>query len=268
MPLAPLPGVDLHYEVSNQDTQLPWLTLAHSLAADHTMWDAQVEALAGRFRILRYDLRGHGQSSAPPAPWIFADLVNDVLALWDHLGIARSHFVGLSIGSMIGQYLALAAPQQIERLVLCSTTSGKGANPEAVAKLWEQRIAQVEAGGMAAVVEATLGRWFTEPYALDFPDEVARIGRTIAATPVAGYAACGRLIASLDTTARLPDIQLPTMVLVGDEDAGTTPAMAEAIAAAIPGSRLEVLPQASHLLNIEQAELFNALLDAFLSPIG
>ena len=264
MPALALNGYSLHYEISGDG---PWLTLSHALAADHKMWDAQVTALSGQFRILRYDLRGHGLSSVPPSPWTFADLVNDVLALWDHLGIERSHFVGLSLGGMIGQYLALAAPERIDRLVLCSTSSGKGANPEAVAKLWEQRIAQVEAGGMASVVEATLNRWFTEPYHLDFPAEVARIGGLIAATPVAGYAACGRLIANLDTTDRLPKITLPTMVLAGDEDVGTTPAMAEAIAAAIPGSRFEVLPQASHLINIEQEELFNALLSAFLAPL-
>ncbi|GAB2180858.1 3-oxoadipate enol-lactonase [Denitratisoma sp. agr-D3] len=266
MPIAQLPGVDLHYEVSSQDAPLPWLTLAHSLAADHTMWDTQVEALAGQFRILRYDLRGHGRSSVPPSPWTFADLVHDVLALWDHLGIARSHFVGLSIGGMIGQYLALDAPQRLDRLVLCSTSSGYGGNREAVAKLWEQRIAQASSAGLDAMVDGTLGRWFTEPYRLEAKEEMARIGGLIAATPVAGYAACGRLVASLDTTDRLPAIATPTLVLVGDEDAGTPPAMAEAIAAAIPGSRLEVLPQASHLLNIEQAELFNALLDAFLAP--
>jgi len=265
MPIAHLDGSDLHYQIAGDSG--PWLTLSHSLACDLSQWDAQVEALSGQFRILRYDHRGHGQSSVPStatAPYTFAQFTGDVVALWDHLGIERSHFVGLSVGGMIGQYLALEYPQRLDRLVLCSTSSGYGNNREAVAKLWEQRIAQASSSGMGAMMEGTLGRWFTEPYRLEAKEEIARIGALIAATSLAGYAACGRMIATMDTTARLPAIATPTMVLVGDEDPGTPPAMAETIAAAIPGARLEVLPQASHLLNIEQAELFNALLMAFL----
>ena len=263
--LTTLNGTELAYVVEGRPNA-PWLTLSHSLASDLTMWDAQVAALAQDFRILRYDHRGHGQSRVPVTGGgcTFAQLTADVVALWDHLGIARSHFVGLSMGGMIGQYLALDYPQRLDKLVLCSTSSGYGGNRDAVAKLWEQRIAQASQEGMQAMVEGTLGRWFTEPYRLEARDEMARIGNLIAATPLAGYAACGRMIATMDTAARLPAITTPTLVLVGDEDAGTPPAMAEAIAAAIPGSRLEVLPQASHLLNIEQAELFNALLMAFL----
>ena len=130
--------------------------------------------------------------------------------------------------------------------------------------LWEQRIAQVEAGGMRSMVEGTLGRWFTEPYRCERGDVMARIGALIAATPVAGYAACGRLIPTLDMTPQLPRIVAPTLVLVGEEDPGTVPAMAATIARGIPGARLELIPRASHLLNIEQADLFNELLLAFL----
>ncbi|HEY6897083.1 MAG TPA: 3-oxoadipate enol-lactonase [Rhodocyclaceae bacterium] len=257
-------GLDFRCDIQGSG---PWLTLAHSLAADLSMWDAQMEALTPHFTVLRYDLRGHGGSSVPPAPYSFEMLVADQLALWDALSIARSHFLGLSMGGMLGQHLALGAPQRIERLVLASTSSGKGVNPEALAKLWEQRLAQVAAEGMQAMVEPTLGRWFTEPFRYTEPEVMAQIGAAIAATPPAGYAACGRMIPSMDTDGSLPQIVLPTLVLVGEEDAGTPPAMAESIAARIPGARLEVLPQASHLANVEQADLFNALLLAFLGVV-
>lgn len=253
-------GIDIRYDIQGSG---PWITFAHSLASDLSMWDDQVAALSREFTVLRYDARGHGGSGVPPGPYRFADMVADVVGLLDTLGVARTHFVGLSMGGMIGQYLALVAPQRVDRLVLSSTASGHD-NPDAVAKLWEQRIAQVEAGGMRSMVEGTLGRWFTEPYRCERGDVMARIGALIAATPVAGYAACGRLIPTLDMTPQLPRIVAPTLVLVGEEDPGTVPAMAATIARGIPGARLELIPRASHLLNIEQADLFNELLLAFL----
>lgn len=254
-------GVDIGYEIQGSG---PWITFAHSLACDRHQWDEQAAALAADFTVLRYDLRGHGGSSTPPGPWTFADLVADVIALWDGLDIARSHFVGLSIGGMIGQHLALDHADRIDRLVLCSTTSSYGTNRESVARLWEQRIAQANAKGMESMVEATLGRWFTEPYLCEEPDVMARIAAAIRATPVAGYAACGRLVPAMETTARLGEIRVPTLVIGGEEDGGTTPEMMNALAGGIPGARLEILPQASHLVNVEQAQLFNALLMAFL----
>ncbi len=251
-------GIDIRYEVRGNG---PWLTLSHSLACDLTMWDAQVEALSSYFKVLRYDTRGHGGSSAPAGPYAFSDAVADLLGLLDALGIERTHFAGLSMGGMIGQHFALMAPERLDRLVLSSThCRSQPAAREAVA----QRIALAETQGMAALVEPTLERWFTEPWRHEQTKELARIGRLIAATPVAGYAACSRMVATMDTLDRLPEIRARTLVVVGDEDAGTTPAMAATIAGAIPGARLEVLPQASHLLNIEQAQLFGMLLVQFL----
>ena len=254
-------NIQICYDVQGSG---PWITFAHSLACDLHQWDEQAAALAGDFTVLRYDLRGHGRSGTPPAPWTFADLVADLLALWNALGIERSHFVGLSLGGMIGQHLALDHSERLDRLVLCSTTSSYGSNRASVARLWEQRIAQVNDKGMDSVVDATLCRWFTEPYRCEEPDVMARISSAILATPVAGYAASGRLVSAMDTTARLGEIRLPTLVIGGEEDGGTTPAMMTALAGGISGARLEILPQASHLVNVEQAQLFNALLMAFL----
>lgn len=256
-------GIDIRYEIQG-DGRRPWLTLCHSLACDLGMWDDQMNALGSRYTVLRYDIRGHGGSGAPDMPYSFDMMVADLMGLLDGLGVERTHFCGLSLGGMIGQHFALAAPQRLDRLVLCSTSSGYG-DGSGIAKLWEQRIAQARAEGMEAMVEGTLGRWFTEPYRFENAAVMERIATLIRNTPLAGYAGCGRMVASLNTTEALCAIQAPTMVLVGEEDAGTPPAMAEVIARGIPGARLEVLPQASHLCNVEQAELFNELLLAFLN---
>jgi 3-oxoadipate enol-lactonase len=162
---------------------------------------------------------------------------------------------------MIGQALALAAPQRLEKLVLADTTSRYP--PEAQA-LWPERIRQIEAGGLEPLVGPTLERWFTAPYRAAHPELVAHIGTLIRNTPVAGYIGCCHAIAALDFTERLKALNLPTLVLVGDQDVGTPPAMARELAAAIPDAQLEIIPGAAHLSNIEQADAFNRQLLAFL----
>lgn len=252
--------IAIRYRIEGTAGQ-PWLTLCHPLACDLSVWDAQAAALAPHFRVLRYDLRGHGGSGAPSGPYSFPLLVDDLLGLLDALGIVRTHFVGLSLGGMIGQHFALSAPERLDRLVLASTTSALG--PE-VAPVWAERIAQARNFGMETQVAGFLERWFTEPFRLAQPELVARIASLIRATPVAGYTACAALIPTLDITARLGAIRAPTLVLVGEGDYSTPPAMAEAITAAIPGARQDVLPEAAHLCNLEQAQLFNRVILDFL----
>ena len=243
----------------------PWLVFSHSLAADHTMWAPQVGAFAHRFNILRYNTRGHGASDAPPPPYTLEQLADDLHALLDAVGIERCHFVGLSMGGMIGQMAALRHPRRFASLVLADTTSRYAAD---VRPVWEQRIAAVSgAEGMAAIAAGTLERWFTPAFRQRDPDTVARIERQIRATPVAGYIGCARAIMALDLTARLPAIQVPVLVIVGEEDPGTPPAMAEEIARAIPGARLERIPNAAHLSNLEQPERFNAAVAAFYDRV-
>ncbi|GAB4172333.1 MAG: 3-oxoadipate enol-lactonase [Rhodocyclaceae bacterium] len=252
-------GTDIHYETSGGGGS--WVTLSHSLACDLSMWDDQLAALCAHHRVLRFDTRGHGASAAPPGPYTFEQMASDVLGLWDALGIERSHFVGLSMGGMIGQHLALRAPQRLLRLVLADTASR--VPPEAL-PVWEERIRIVRARGMEPMVEPTLERWFTAPFREAHPEIMARIGDAIRRTPVEGYAGCIHCIARLDVTERLREIAIPALVLAGEQDLGTTPATARAIAAAIPGARLEILPSAAHLSNIEQAERFNRIVLAFL----
>jgi 3-oxoadipate enol-lactonase len=252
-------GIDMHYEISGSG---PVVMFAHSLGSDLSIWDTQKSALAGRHTVLRYDLRGHGGSSAPAGAYDFDLLAADAVALLDALAIKATHFVGISLGGMIGQALALAAPQRLEKLVLADTTCGY---PPAAQATWPERIRQISAQGLETLVAPTLERWFTAAYHASHPDVVARIGDVIRATPVAGYVGCCHAIAGLDFCNRLAVLELPTLVLVGEQDAGTPPTMAQTLAAAIPGACLEIIPAAAHLANIEQADAFNHLLLAFLN---
>lgn len=252
-------GIDIHYRIEGGG---PWLTLAHSLATDLSLWDDLAAALATRFTVLRYDARGHGGSDAPAGPYDFPMLVADLVGLLDALKIERTHFVGLSMGGMLGQHFALAAPERLDRLAVVS--SACRVPPEAGA-LWDERIATARAQGMTAHVESTLARWFTAPWRAAHPEVMQRIGALIAATPVAGFAGWGAAICTLDVCGRLGAVRAPSLVAVGAEDPGTPPAASAAIAAAIPGARLEVIPAASHQLVIEQADPFLGLLLDFLA---
>ncbi|MDP3513524.1 MAG: alpha/beta fold hydrolase, partial [Sulfuritalea sp.] len=177
------------------------------------------------------------------------------------LDIESTHFLGLSMGGMIGQHLALAAPQRVDKLVIASSTSRI---PPEAGPLWDERIALVRAQGCAATVEGTLGRWFTPGFRAARPEVMQRIGNLIAHTPLAGYIGCAGAIRTLDITAQLAAIAAPTLVIVGADDPGTPPAMSEVIAAAIRGARLDIIPSASHLCCIEQPEIFNRLVRDFL----
>ena len=251
-------GITVRYKVEGDG---PWVTLSHSLSCDLTLWDELAAALAPSFTVLRYDTRGHGNSSAPEGAYSFDQLAADVVGLLDVLDVDSTHFLGLSMGGMIGQHLALAAPQRVDKLVIASSTSRI---PPEAGPLWDERIATVRAQGCAAMVDSTLGRWFTPGFRAARPDAMQRIGKLIADTPAAGYIGCAGAIRALDITAQIGAIAAPTLVVVGADDPGTPPAMSEVIAAAIPGARLEIIASASHLCCIEQPEIFNRLVRDFL----
>jgi 3-oxoadipate enol-lactonase len=257
--------IDIAYRIERAGSRAPWLVFSHSLACDHTMWQPQVGAFARRYNLLLFDTRGHGQSSAPAGDYTLETLADDVIGLLDALAIERCHFVGLSMGGMIGQVAALRSPQRFATLTLADTTSRY---PLEARPVWEQRIATVRARGIGAIVEGTLERWFTAPFRAREAAVVERIAGLIRATPVAGYVGCAAGIARIDLTARLSQIKLPVLVLVGAEDPGTPPAMAKEIAQAISGAQLVLIPGAAHLSNIEQPQAFNAALDEFLRKHG
>jgi len=256
-------GIDIYYRIDGDGSPTrPWLVFSHSLACDHTMWNEQAQAFSRSLNVLRYDTRGHGTSSAPAGDYTIELLADDLKALLDLLKIQRCHFVGLSMGGMIGQMAALRWPARFASLTLADTTSRYATE---MRPMWDQRIAAVRTPqGMNAVVPSTLERWFTAGFRQMRPDVTAKIGAMIRATPVNGFIGCAQAIARLNLTARLGSISCPTLVVVGEEDHSTPLSMAEEIARAIPDARLERIPDAAHLSCVEQPDRFNALLRAFL----
>ena len=255
-------GVELHYEIEGDG---PWMTLSHSLACDSFMWEPQVKALSSRYTVLRVDTRGHGKSGAPQGPYSLDMLARDFRELLDALGIEKTHFAGLSMGGMIGQTFALSYPGVLQSLILADTTSQRASN---AAQVWGDRIRQAQDKGMAPLVEPTLARWFTELYRLAQPQIMKRFGDQIAATPVAGYTGCCAAIAEIDLTGRLHEITCPALVIVGEQDLGTTPDQARTIQSNLPGSELVILESAAHISNVEQAPAFNRAMLDFLKRVA
>jgi 3-oxoadipate enol-lactonase len=242
-----------HVVTGPQDA--PALVLSNSLGATLAMWDPQAEALAARFRLVRYDTRGHGESGVPPGPYDIADVGQDLLDLLDHLGVERAHVVGLSLGGMTGMWLGIHAPERLDRLVLLCTSAKLGP-PET----WSDRARTVRAEGTAAVAEAGVGRWLTERFRAEHPDTAEWLRAMIASQPDEGYAECCGVIERMDQIAALPSIKAPTLVIAGAQDPATPPEHAERIVAGIPDARLEVLDPAAHVANVEQPEAVTRLI--------
>jgi len=255
-------GIEINYEI---DGDGPWVTFSHSLACNLSMWDEQVRALKGRYRVLRYDTRGHGQTSAPAGAYSLDQLADDLKGLLDGLGVSATHFVGLSMGGMIGQVFALKYPAMVQSLALCDTTSRYAPGAAAV---WEERIRTVGAKGMEPMVAATLERWFTAPFRARRRDLMDRVGAMIRSTPAPGYIGCCHALPKINVTERLRDVRCPALVIVGEDDPGTPVEMARDIHAALPIADLAVLCRASHLSNVEQPEEFNRALGGFLDKLS
>ena len=248
-------AVPVHYTVDGPP-DAPVVVLAGSLGSTLAMWDPQVPALASRFRVIRYDHRGHGLSSAPAGPYELADLAADVLGLLDRLGIERAHVVGLSLGGMVATWLAAHAPERVDRAALLCTSAQLGP-PE----LWATRAATVRAArDTGAVADAVVARWFTPGFAAREPARVAEARAMIASTHPDGYAECCGVIERMDLTADLAAVTAPTLVIAGADDAATPVEHAERIVAGIRGARLAVVADAAHVANLEQPDAVTALL--------
>jgi 3-oxoadipate enol-lactonase len=246
--------VIVHHVVTGP-ADAPPLVLSNSLGADLRMWDPQAEALAERFRLVRYDTRGHGGSPVPDGPYSIDHVGQDALALLDHLEIERAHWVGLSLGGMTGMWLAINAPERLDRLVLLCTSAQLGP-----AETWRERAETVRAQGTEAVADAGVGRWLTERFRAENPGTATWLRDMIAAAPDSGYAACCAVIEHMDLTPGLAGISAPTLVIAGAQDPATPPEHGERIAAAVDGARLEVLDPAAHLANVEQPEAVTRLI--------
>ncbi len=240
----------------------PWIVLSNSLGASLAMWDPQIAMLANSYRVLRYDTRGHGHSSAPPGPYSFDQLTGDVIGLMDAMTIERASFMGLSLGGMTGLGLALRHPDRFERIICADARADA---PDPFRAMWDDRIAKVQAGGVEAIADMTLSTWFTTDWLGAHPQEAASIRDMVIATPANGYVACCEALKTLDYRRQLAGITIPTMYLGGAEDKGAAPEVMQAMADATPGARYVEIPGAAHVANINAPDQFNAAIGSFLN---
>ena len=239
----------------------PVLVLGNSLGTTMELWEPQLDALSRRFRLLRDEHRGHGGSPAPPGPYAIADLGADVLALLDQFEVATAYYAGVSLGGMVGMWLAANAPDRIEALALCCTSACLQPT-----QLWLDRAAAVRAGGLGSISTQVVGRWFTPAYAAAHPGTVAGFVTTLEQDVIPeGYAGCCDAIAAMDLRPLLASITAPTLVIAGAEDPATPPWHGAVIASAIPGARLRVIRGAAHLANVSSAAEVTATLLAHLA---
>jgi 3-oxoadipate enol-lactonase len=238
---------------------MPVLVLAHSLGVNLHMWEPQLEALAGHFRLLRYDVRGHGLTGEPDGAYTAEELGRDVVGLLDALGIVRASFCGLSMGGVIGQWLGIHAGERLERLVLANTAAKIG-----TAEGWNARIATVLREGLGPVIEGTLERWFTAGFRAEAGPVVGAVEAMLRGTSAVGYAGCCAAIRETDFRGELGRIQTPTLVIAGRTDPVTSVADGLALADGIERASFVEL-EAAHLSNVEAAERFSAAVWHFLS---
>jgi 3-oxoadipate enol-lactonase len=258
MPIYEKNDLRLNYQVEGAD-DAPWLVLSNSLGTTLDMWAPQIPALAKRFRVLRFDTRGHGKSSVTPGPYTIAQLGGDVIALMDHLNIPRAHFCGLSMGGMIGMWLGANHPARIDRLVLCNTSARIGP-PE----IWNTRIDKVNSEGMAPIVPGVIDRWFTKGFQERAPQQVQTVVQMLLTTPPAGYTANCAAVRDMDQREGLGGIAAPTLVIGGTHDLATPPQDSKLVADRIPGGSYVEL-DAAHLSNWEWPDQFSEHVISFLT---
>jgi 3-oxoadipate enol-lactonase len=260
--LLPLAGRRLYYDLVGPE-DAPVLAITHSLASDSGMWAEQLPALlqAG-WRVLRLDMRGHGGSDPVAGDYTMSALAQDVAAALDALSLPRVHYLGLSIGGMIGQAFALEHGNRLISAMWCDTLP---ASPESGAPLWEERMNTVRrAGSVEPLADATMERWFTDAFKPQKPRRWQEIRDTVAATSPAGYLGCSAAIMDFDFTACLPALRLPCLVVCGAEDPGTPPSENRRIADLVPGARYEQIPSARHFPNVERPDPFNRIMLGWL----
>lgn len=256
--IANVNGVDIAYRFDGPK-DAPVLLVANSLMANGSMWDGNIAALSDRYRVLRYDKRGHGGSGLSTGPYTIAQLADDALGLLDALDIQKVHFMGLSIGGMIGQQLGARYPERILSLSLCNTASEMPPR-----SLWEERFEIARTQGIAGLVDGTIKRWFTAPFIERAPQEIEKVRQMILGTNVAGYMACGSAVRDMAQSTMLLKIKTPTLVLSGRHDPACTVDQGIVLNRLIDGSRMVIIEDAAHLSNIEQPEAFNKTVRQFI----
>ena len=254
-------GLDVAYRFDGPENGHVIL-IANSLMSDLSMWDWNVPALADRYRVLRYDKRGHGGSQTTPAPYSNPQLADDAVALLDALKIDKVHFIGLSMGGMIGQQLGARYPERVYSLSLCDTASEMPPR-----NLWEERFEIARKDGIPGLVDGTIKRWFTAPFIERAPQDIAKVRQMILGTGVEGYIGCASAVRDMAQTTMLLKIKAPTLILTGRQDPACTVDQAIVLNRMIDGSKMVILEEAAHLSNIEQPEAFNRTVRAFIDTV-
>jgi len=258
MPMIDADGCLLNVSVEGRDGG-PTLMLSNSLGSTMAMWEPQMKALTQIFRVIRYDRRGHGKSNVPPGPYSMERFGRDVLAILDDLNIAKTHWCGLSMGGMVGQWLGANAPERFGKLVLANTACHY---PDPTN--WLNRIKAVKEGGIAAVADTVIAGWLTADFREREPQITARMKAMMLASPVEGYLACCEALSTLDQRELLPKIKSPTLVIAGRHDMSTPIAAGEFIRSRIPGASMTIL-DAAHISNVEQPHAFTDAVVGFLT---
>jgi 3-oxoadipate enol-lactonase len=255
---ATINHIDVDYLVHGNKG--PWIILSHSLGCTKAMWEPQIEMLEKSFRVITYDTRGHGGSGSAGGQYTLDLLADDALGLLDYLGVEKVHWLGFSMGGMIGQTFALRYPERLASIVLADTTSAHTATP---VSMWEERIRIAKTQGMDPLVQPAINRWFTETFRNSSPNVVEPVASMIRSTSVDGWAGCCAAIASIHTTDRLKEIECPAMVIVGEFDVGTPLSAALEMHNNLKQSVLVLISNAAHMTNIEQPAQFNRALELF-----
>ena len=263
MQAAKLNGVTLHYQVIGADEAKPTVVFVNAIGTDQRIWRDVIVRLVGEAGIVTYDLRGHGLSDLGVPPYAIEDHVSDLGGLIDHLGGRLAIVCGLSVGGLIAQGLALSRPDLVSGLILCGTGMKIGDD-----RVWQPRIDTVRSGGMDAIVDATMERWFTEAFRAEQPDETALYANMLRRQPPEGYIGTIHAIMGADLRERAGSIRKPTLCIVGDDDRATPPTLVRDLAQTIPDARFEVVKGAGHLPCIEQPVVMADMLKAFLSLMG
>ncbi|MBE0581849.1 3-oxoadipate enol-lactonase [Devosia sp.] len=262
MAFARINDVVLHYRVEGSESA-PALVLANSLGTDARIWDAVVTLLAGRYRIISYDKRGHGLSDAPDGDYRLDDHVDDLAGLLRHLEIERLALAGVSVGGMIAQGFALRHPDRLAALVLCDTAAKVGD-----ATMWNERIAAVRERGLEAIAEPVMARWFTERFRQEQADELAGWRNMLVRMPVDGYAGTCAALRDADLRDAIAAIAVPTLVVVGEQDLSTPVELVRQTAQAIGGAQFATIADCGHIPSIEQPLALTALMTRFLNEVG
>ncbi|CAM3799717.1 3-oxoadipate enol-lactonase [Polynucleobacter antarcticus] len=241
----------------------PSVFMSNSLMSSLEMWDSNIRSLTDRYRVVRYDTRGHGQSEVTPGPYSISLLATDLVALMDALNIKQAHLVGLSMGGMICQYIGAHHPERVLSLSLCDTASEMPPR-----SLWEERFAIAKEKGIAGLVDGTIGRWFLKDFIEREPNQIEVVKKMILGTPLEGYLGCASAVRDMAQSTMLLKIKAPTMVLLGKQDPACTIDQATVLHRLISHSSMTVIDQAAHLSNIEKPSEFNSVLRKFLDSVS